>query len=53
MIMKLIFHQIVAQQQRLIVLTTFNVITIYYNYRMYIGKTTNLEQLTQGNIDRY
>lgn len=37
-----------AQQQKLIVLSTFNLISIYFNYRSYFGAATDLEQMCQG-----
>lgn len=39
---------IVDQQQELIVLTTFNLIAIYFNYRSMINEKCNREQLKHG-----
>lgn len=41
-------YDIVDQQQQLIVLTTFNLIAIYFNYRSMINEKCNLDQLKFG-----
>lgn len=41
-------YEIVDQQQQLIVLTTFNLIAIYFNYRSMIHEKCNRDQLKYG-----
>lgn len=41
-------YQIVDKQQQLIVLTTFNLIAIYFNYRSMINEQCNRDQLKYG-----
>lgn len=41
-------HKIVDEQQRLIVLTTFNLISVYFSYRSQINESVNLSQLNDG-----
>lgn len=41
-------YDIVDKQQQLIVLTTFNLIAIYYNYRSMMNEKCNLDQLKYG-----
>lgn len=41
-------YDIVDRQQRLIVLTTFNLIAIYFNYRSMINENCNRNQLKYG-----
>lgn len=40
--------KIVEEQQKLIVLTTFNLISIYFNYRSMVNEKCNREQLKYG-----
>lgn len=42
-------HEIVERQQQLLVLTTFNLIAIYFNYRSMINEKCNQDQLKLGN----
>lgn len=44
-------HRIVDEQQRLIVLTTFNLISVYFSYRSQINESVDLEQLYEGTND--
>lgn len=47
-------HKIVDEQQRLIVLTTFNLISVYFSYRSQINESLDLDQLNEGkNDDRF
>lgn len=39
---------VVHLQQEKIVLTTFHLISIYYNYRKYLGQSVNLAELVEG-----
>lgn len=41
-------YDIVDKQQQLIVLTTFNLISIYFNYRSMVNEKCNFEQLKYG-----
>lgn len=42
--------EIVDIQQQLIILTTFNLIAIYFNYRSMINEKCNRDQLKYGNL---
>uniref|UniRef100_A0A1Q3F3N8 Putative mitochondrial glycerol-3-phosphate acyltransferase gpat n=1 Tax=Culex tarsalis TaxID=7177 RepID=A0A1Q3F3N8_CULTA len=39
---------VVHLQQEKIVLTTFHLISVYYNYRKYLGRSVNLPELIEG-----
>lgn len=41
-------HRVVDEQQRLIVLTTFNLISVYFSYRSQINESVDLRQLNNG-----
>ncbi|XP_059619928.1 dihydroxyacetone phosphate acyltransferase [Phlebotomus argentipes] len=41
-------HDVVNCQQRRIVINCFNLIAIYYSYRMYLGEGTTFDQLCEG-----
>lgn len=41
-------HKVVDEQQRLIVLTTFNLISVYFSYRSQINESVDLRQLNDG-----
>lgn len=43
-------HKIVDDQQKLIVITPFNLIAIYFNYRSMINEKCNREQLRYGEF---
>lgn len=43
-------YDIVDKQQQVIVITTFNLIAIYFNYRSMVNLTLNWSQLNFGNI---
>lgn len=43
-------HRVVDEQQKLIVLTTFNLISVYFNYRSQINEKIDLFQLKQGSF---
>ncbi|XP_053693173.1 dihydroxyacetone phosphate acyltransferase [Sabethes cyaneus] len=47
MIQNLAFDVVHLQQEK-IVLTTFHLISIYYNYQKYLGKSTTLPELIEG-----
>lgn len=42
--------QVISQQQSLIVLTVFNVVSLYMNYRLFVDKSTSLQQLADGTL---
>ncbi|KAG4074295.1 hypothetical protein HA402_008704 [Bradysia odoriphaga] len=39
---------VISQQQSLIVLTVFNVVSLYINYRLFMDQSTSLQQLADG-----
>ncbi|XP_055545496.1 dihydroxyacetone phosphate acyltransferase [Wyeomyia smithii] len=47
MIQNLAFDVVHLQQEK-IVLTAFHLISIYYNYQKYLGKSTTLQELVEG-----
>lgn len=46
-------HKIVDEQQRLIVLTTFNLISVYFSYRSQTRDSLTLDQLNEGRIAHF
>ncbi|XP_055377579.1 dihydroxyacetone phosphate acyltransferase [Condylostylus longicornis] len=47
-LVKKLAMEIVYQQQQRIVITTFNLIVLYYSYYSYMGKGVNIDNLSEG-----
>lgn len=46
----ILFLQVVDEQQKLIVITTFNLIVVYFTYRSYLNQNVNLFDLQRGKF---